>query len=99
MAMVTEQKEESFLEGYRKIQPTAQLFYSLDVGVLPKDRMPIQITKRSDNCLNTLENNVSEQDVISGFNLSFENMQLKTKWHESDFLECINNNIQLKISH
>jgi hypothetical protein len=41
--MVTEQKEESFLEGYRKIQPTAQLFYSLDVGVLPKDTMPLQI--------------------------------------------------------
>jgi hypothetical protein len=65
--VVTEQQQESFLEGYRKIQPTAQLFYSSDVGVLPKDTMPLQITKKTDNYLNTLENNVSEQDVISGF--------------------------------
>ncbi|CAB3983490.1 Chromatin modification-related png2 [Paramuricea clavata] len=78
--VVTEQQQESFLEGYRKIQPTAQLFYSSDVGELPKDTMPFQITKRADNYLNTLENNISKQDVISGYMkiLPLEDGQVKS---------------------
>ena len=42
--------------------------------------MPLQITKRADNyVINTLENNISEQDVISGFMkiLPLEDEQVK----------------------
>lgn len=65
--MVTDKQKNMFLAEYRKIQPTAQLFYSTESDDLFEEVWPLKITDRADKYLQSLNGSESDQDIISGF--------------------------------